>query len=299
MVSVIITTKDQREYVSQCIQSVVNQNYDKDFEIIVIDDASQDDTVEIVRRTFADRVTIITKPKSFGWLDTLVKACEESKEDILAFFDPHCVAEPHWLKTIVSCFETDPKLSILTGPLDKGETFMAKLTGLTLEAAFLSHARNEVHYIEDDNFTVKKEILRGLLKKLPVHQVVNDSAGSVLLAEELKRQSLTVLYEPQIGVFHISPNFKGYLRRCANYSVQTSIAIRQLDPSIRGTKWLKYPVLAACIFPSVRFLQDMKNVFRFRKELPLRFWELPVLLAASAIGKVWYSVGLLKTLARK
>ena len=300
MLSVIVTTKDQREYVSQCIRAIVDQHYDNVFEIIVIDDASEDDTVEVARKTFADRIKILTKPKSLGWFDSLARACEAAKEDILVFFDPHCVAtDPHWLRTIVASFESGPEISIITGPLYKGNSFMAKLTGLTLEAAFLSHARHMVTYVEDDNFAIKKEVLRGLLQKLPTHHAVNDAAGSALLAEELKRQSLTVLYEPRIGVFHISPDFRGYLRRCANYSVQTSVTIRQIDPSIRGAKWLKYPLLAACIFPSVRFLQDIKNIFRFRKELQLRFWEYPLLLATSAIGKFWYSAGLLRTLARQ
>ncbi|UCE19698.1 MAG: glycosyltransferase family 2 protein [Gemmatimonadota bacterium] len=300
MVSVFITTKDQREHVKQCIQSVVDQDYDRSFEITVLDDASQDDTVEIVRKAFADRVTVVTSPKSLGWFHLLLKACEAAREDIIIFFDPHCVAaDPQWLRTIVASFESDPEISIVTGPLFKGNSFMAKLTGLTLEAAFLSHAKHKVHYVEDDNFAIKKKVLRGLLQKLPVDQIVNDSAGSALLAEELKRQGLSVLYEPRIGVFHISPDFKGYLRRFAQYSAQTSITIRQLDPSIRGAKWLKYPLLAACFFPSVRLLQDIKNVFRFRKELRLHFWETPILLTASAIGKVWYSAGLLKILSRQ
>ena len=128
MVSVIITTKNQEELVERSVQSIVNQQYSQTFEIIVIDDASDDMTIQKVRNKFVDKVKIIMKQKPAGWLDSLVKGCESATGDLLVLFDPHCVAKHCWLEAIVSIFENEPDLLILTGPAHHGNRFMQKVS---------------------------------------------------------------------------------------------------------------------------------------------------------------------------
>jgi glycosyltransferase involved in cell wall biosynthesis len=53
-VSVCVVTYNQEKYISQCLQSLVDQKTDFDFEIVVADDCSTDATREIVR-AFADK----------------------------------------------------------------------------------------------------------------------------------------------------------------------------------------------------------------------------------------------------
>ena len=48
-VSVCVITYNQEKYIAQCLQSIVDQETDFDFEIIVGDDCSTDGTREIVR----------------------------------------------------------------------------------------------------------------------------------------------------------------------------------------------------------------------------------------------------------
>lgn len=50
VVTVVINTFNQEEFIIQCIQSVARQNFSERFEIVVIDDASSDLTHEILRK---------------------------------------------------------------------------------------------------------------------------------------------------------------------------------------------------------------------------------------------------------
>ncbi len=52
-VSVIIPTYNRRDLAVSCLESLRGQHF-RDFEIIVVDDASQDDTVEVLHRDFPD-----------------------------------------------------------------------------------------------------------------------------------------------------------------------------------------------------------------------------------------------------
>ena len=48
LVSVLIVNYNNQKYLKRCIQSVINQNYNSR-EIIVVDDFSQDNSVEILK----------------------------------------------------------------------------------------------------------------------------------------------------------------------------------------------------------------------------------------------------------
>lgn len=59
--SVCVITYNQKEYIRQCLQSIVDQETDFDFEVIVGDDCSTDGTRAIVQE-FARRYPKVVKP---------------------------------------------------------------------------------------------------------------------------------------------------------------------------------------------------------------------------------------------
>jgi glycosyltransferase involved in cell wall biosynthesis len=48
--SVLVPTYNQQEYIAQCLESVVTQKTDFDYEILIGDDASIDGTSEICKK---------------------------------------------------------------------------------------------------------------------------------------------------------------------------------------------------------------------------------------------------------
>lgn len=60
-VSVCVITYNQEKYISQCLQSIVDQVVDFDFEVIVADDCSTDSTQEIIKR-FAQKYPSLIVP---------------------------------------------------------------------------------------------------------------------------------------------------------------------------------------------------------------------------------------------
>src|SRR3989339_1287218 len=61
-VSIIIPAYNESEYISDSLRSVLSLNYPKNkLEIIVVDDASTDNTLEIVKRFESSNVRVFTK----------------------------------------------------------------------------------------------------------------------------------------------------------------------------------------------------------------------------------------------
>ena len=62
--SVLIANYNNLKYIDQCLESVINQNYKK-IEIIVVDDNSSDNSLEILNN-YADQIKLIIKKKKTG-----------------------------------------------------------------------------------------------------------------------------------------------------------------------------------------------------------------------------------------
>lgn len=297
-VSVVITCKDQVHLVVRTIRSVIQQDFQEAFDILLIDDGSRDGTVPTVRRIFGDRVKVLKKDVPKGWLHSLEVACQETEGGILAFTDPHCAVLSDWLSKIVRSFRSDPTLRIMTGPAVHGYRFMEKLSALTLHGQFVSMERGVAAHIFDGNFAMRKDTLAGLLLRLPVDQNVNDGVGCSLLTSEAKRSGALILHEPGAIACHITPNFLEYLKDWGGISAWNTIEIRLRNRRERGAGILKCMVLAPFIYPTVRLVLDVRNAWRYRKSLRLNWLESPFILIGDIAGKLWYVMGLARTLKK-
>jgi glycosyltransferase involved in cell wall biosynthesis len=98
-VSVVVPTHNRRQMLIRLLDALAVQ-CDVDFEVIVIDDCSTDDTAEVLRREAGsgrlalthDRTATNSGPataRNLGW--------RRARADLVAFIDDDCVPEPGWL----------------------------------------------------------------------------------------------------------------------------------------------------------------------------------------------------------
>lgn len=65
-VSIVITCYNQEKYISRAIRSCLNQNFPKnEFEVVVVDDGSNDHSPEIIR-DFGEKIVFIQNTKNMG-----------------------------------------------------------------------------------------------------------------------------------------------------------------------------------------------------------------------------------------
>ena len=88
LVSVIMPCYNMERFVSETIDSVRGQTYSH-WELCIVDDASTDGTVDIVKRHCIqdDRIHLIAKPKHSGIADTRNQAISMAQGRFLAFLD--------------------------------------------------------------------------------------------------------------------------------------------------------------------------------------------------------------------
>jgi len=97
--SVILPVRDGEETIKECIDSLLKSDYPKkDFEIIVIDDASRDNTKKIIKGYKGIR--FIDLDKNIGKIRARELGAKKAKYNTLVYVDADCVARKDWLLQI-------------------------------------------------------------------------------------------------------------------------------------------------------------------------------------------------------
>lgn len=115
MISIIIPTYNSAKTIKRCLDSIVAQTY-KDYEVLVMDGVSKDDTILLAKSYNDPRIRIYSEPDK-GIYDAMNKGILKSKGEWLYFLgsDDYLYA-PDVLEKVSA--ELDPKYKIVYGDVD-------------------------------------------------------------------------------------------------------------------------------------------------------------------------------------
>jgi chlorobactene glucosyltransferase len=227
-VSIVVPARNEEKSIERCIRSLLNQDY-PEFEIIVIDDNSTDNTSKILKNikdnttcqnisstieaaltSSTDILKIITlKSKPDGWTGKTwasQKGFLESKGEIILFTD----ADTYYSKrdTIIQTvsYMQREKLDVLTGipTSEKITNFWSKITipmwdfiGILFgvgSAAEVNNPKSKFAYLMGSFFLIKQEVLRNVGTFESVHEEIQeDKALDTIIKERGYRLRLVKL----------------------------------------------------------------------------------------------------------
>ena len=111
-VSVVIPAYNEEDYLLSCLESIKRQDYAAEYEVIVVDNASTDNTAKIARDWGAKVVYESKRSPACA----RQKGAEVAKGKIIAFIDADTRAPARWLSTIVWRFLCEPEMVAVSGP---------------------------------------------------------------------------------------------------------------------------------------------------------------------------------------
>jgi peptidoglycan/xylan/chitin deacetylase (PgdA/CDA1 family)/GT2 family glycosyltransferase len=111
-VSVVIPAYDEEDYLPSCLESIRKQDYAGEYEVIVVDNASTDNTAKIALDWGAKVVYEGKRSPACA----RQRGAEIATGEIIAFIDADTQAPTWWLSTIVSHLVRNPKTVAITGP---------------------------------------------------------------------------------------------------------------------------------------------------------------------------------------
>ena len=109
--SIVIPVFNKEKYIKETILSVINQTHDN-YEIIIINDASTDNSLKIIEEVISDKAVIINNKNNLGLSASRNIGFEASSDKYIAFLDGDDVWDKNFLKEINELIINFPKESI-------------------------------------------------------------------------------------------------------------------------------------------------------------------------------------------
>ena len=117
MISIVMPTYNQHKYIQEAIESIIKQTH-KDWELIIINDGSTDNTLELIKPYLKDkRVNCITKTNG-GTGNALNEGFKHTKGKYETWFASDNTLYPEALKTMYGVLETNKDIDYAYTDID-------------------------------------------------------------------------------------------------------------------------------------------------------------------------------------
>ncbi|MFH0966674.1 MAG: glycosyltransferase [Methanobacteriota archaeon] len=180
MISVVVPSFNEEERIDGCLASLTHQTIPRDqYEIIVVDGGSKDNTREIAEK-YADTVFIQTTPKVGGARND---GAMVTKGDILVTTDADTYLPPDWLERIESGF-ANPRVVMLYGPVRPIERSLKNHCYLFLANLFawIGYLTGTIHFTLGCNSAFRRDAFMqaGMYR-------VSDAGDDLEIAHRMKK----------------------------------------------------------------------------------------------------------------
>jgi mycofactocin system glycosyltransferase len=249
VVSVIIPVRNRPDDIEVCLQSLREIDYPQDrLEIIVVDDASSDQTPDVVSR-FPVRLIRLKQNKQASFCRNL--AARQARGDLLVFIDSDCLADSSWLRELVPAFK-DETLGALGGIVDSYfnanglDRYEKVRSSLNVSSWFRRSQKNDpFFYLPSCNLVVRRRLfldIGGFKEELVVGEDVD-------LCWRIRKRGYHIEYRPEGRVYHKHRNsLISFCRRRFDYGTSEPL-LNKLHPE--KIKQMVIPPLALSFWAGI------------------------------------------------
>ena len=115
LVTVVVTAYNYGRFLADALSSILRQEQHAEFEIIVINDASTDNTDQVVRSFKDDRIRYIVHEKNEGIVRSVNEGVREARGRYVARLDADDRYRPYFLSETLAILEARPSVGLVYG----------------------------------------------------------------------------------------------------------------------------------------------------------------------------------------
>lgn len=168
LISVVVAVRNEEDAILSLLDALLEQTLPTtNFEVIIVDDNSTDNTFSIVHKLSKKHSwlrTLKQDSKVFGKKRAIELGVKHSNCELIAFTDADCHPGPNWLNTLWGFYVSQNKPDFIIGLVDlitrswKQELFRMEFISLVLVSASAAVRKSPV-FCNGANMAVKKKIL--------------------------------------------------------------------------------------------------------------------------------------------
>lgn len=320
LVSVVIPVKNGGKTVAQCIRSV-QRSYYRNFEIIVVDDHSSDNSGDIARGLHC---TVISAPEGSGANNARNTGARKAGGDILMFIDADILVRRETMLEIVETLE-EPYIDAVVGiytARHRHESFVSQYKNLWVRYSYLKSSP-AIDWLFGSISGIKRKAFENL-GGFDVGLLSRDGHDDIELGKRFSRAKLNIILNMDIEVEHLKNyNLGSFIKNEFHRSfgfASLAVRFRETTKSFRMgfvnvypefvlstlfsvfvlaaliawlagglPKWYAFGVVGFYLLLNIRFLnylEQVRGIFAMIFMIPYLFLDHLVCLAGSITGTV-------------
>lgn len=111
-ISVVTASYNYQDYIKETIQSVLDQTY-KDWELIIVDDCSTDNSVEVIKSYKDDRIKLFVNEKNLGLKETVRRGIEKATGEWIVFLESDDILTSDNIEKKVEIVKKYPEVNLI------------------------------------------------------------------------------------------------------------------------------------------------------------------------------------------
>ncbi|MCR4407758.1 MAG: glycosyltransferase [Anaerolineae bacterium] len=284
--SVIIPAYNSEATIRACLNSVLHQETDAPYEIIVVD-SSQDSTPDLVREHFPT-VTLIHFPRRTDPGTARNAGVKRAKGNLLVFIDSDCIAEPGWLQGMWAAHQNGDWRVVGGAVVNGNPESLVSWAGYIKEfSEYLPQAQaGLVHSLPTCNISYRREIF----ERYGGYDGSYYPQEDYLFHWQLIRGGEKIFFEPSIQVRHFHRARLGdYLRHSRRFGVVTARVLKITD--LPGAFFSRRPWLAPLFIPFLPFIKFTRTCARVLRISPGMLLRRPLVFFLLFLGMLYWGIG--------
>jgi glycosyltransferase involved in cell wall biosynthesis len=114
-VSFVVLSYNYARFIGECIQSILNQSGSHDFEIVIVDDASTDNSDAVIRSFTDARIRYIRHEHNQGHASTVTDGLRAARGQLIARIDSDDRYAPNFLNDVLPIFDQHAEVGLVYG----------------------------------------------------------------------------------------------------------------------------------------------------------------------------------------
>ena len=224
-ISVVIPAYNAGKTIQECIESTLNNDYNN-FEVIVVDDRSTDDTKEIIGRINDDRLRFFANETNCGASFTRNYGIKKSEGEIVLLLDADAYVKGDWIRKHAKLHEEISADIIGGGIIGIYDTIYGKCDGLSSWWMCMPYSKDyyvRKYHIPTNNMSVK----RSVFEKIGYFNEDLETGEDVEFCFKALRNELRIYFKSDLVTYHYDRNdLRGFLEHQERWGRHT-IKIRK------------------------------------------------------------------------
>ena len=287
--SVIIPSYNSARTIHDCLNSVLEQQTDLRYEVLVAD--SSNDATPFIIRSHYPSVRLIQFSERTDPGTARNAAVRRAQGEILLFTDSDCIVAPDWLEKMVQAHQQLRDCRIVGGAVVNGNPkTLASVAGYLIEFSeyMPSTAAGIVLSLPTCNISYRREIFEKYGGYTKEYYPQEDYYFHWLLVQSGEK----IYFSPAIQARHFHrSSMSGYLLHNYRFGIVTARVLKVTN--LPGSFFARRPWLAPLFLPFLPFIKFVRTIKRVLRFAPTT-WKRPLIFPVMFLVLLSWGIGFAK-----